>query len=52
MPRFYVQVQNALAIDTAQIADTATPKVLAAGDSNVFGLGVAAEKSFVDVLDI
>jgi lysophospholipase L1-like esterase len=39
------------AVDSAQVADTRTPRVVFIGDSNTFGFGVATESSFVEVAD-
>jgi lysophospholipase L1-like esterase len=40
-----------LAYDTAQIADSKTPRIVAIGDSNTYGWGVPAEATWVEVLD-
>ena len=40
-----------LAYDTAQLKDTSKPRILAIGDSNTYGWGVAPEATWVEVLD-
>jgi lysophospholipase L1-like esterase len=43
--------QGFLAYDTAQIQDTSKPRIVAIGDSNTYGWGVAPEAAWVEVLD-
>jgi GDSL-like Lipase/Acylhydrolase family len=40
-----------LAYDTAQIQDTSKPRIIAIGDSNTYGWGVAPHAAWVEVLD-
>ena len=37
--------------DTAQVQDTSKPRIVAIGDSNTYGWGVAPEAAWVEVLD-
>jgi lysophospholipase L1-like esterase len=43
--------QGFLAYDTAQIQDSSKPHIVAIGDSNTYGWGVAPEAAWVEVLD-
>jgi len=43
--------QGFLSVDSAQIADTRTPRVVFIGDSNTFAFGVPTDASFVEVVD-
>jgi lysophospholipase L1-like esterase len=43
--------QGFLAYDTAQIQDSTRPRIIALGDSNTYGWGVAPEAAWVEVLD-
>jgi GDSL-like Lipase/Acylhydrolase family len=50
----YVRKHDAegfLAYDTAQIQDTSRPRIIAIGDSNTYGWGVAPQDAWVEVLD-